>query len=508
MKKNKKLKLKIKKVDSSLEKRIITGMIVSKKFLQQIYPFFNSNYFQNSFTQKISLWVIDFYEAFEEVPFNHIQDIFEKEKETLKEEETGIIQKLLKDISERYELEKGINADYLYHQTEQFFRRRELEITANNIQVLLKKNKLDEAENQLIQYNKISKLSGNFVNLFDQKEIEATFAEEDVTFFQFPGALGEFLGDFRRGWLVAMTAPFKRGKTWWLLEVAVIGMLSYLKVVVFSLEMTKTVMNERFYKRFTGTGTKKEGEFLYPCFDCASNQNGTCKKRYRTNNVRLIKHDGKTPDFEDVPGYSPCTYCRNKYPKRYKMVTWYEPLKRPAYSVNLVSDEMEHMKKYYNPYLRLKSYPRFSANIQDIMRDLDILEQTEDFVPDIIIIDYADILKPESSNVKGVEKEDETWMNLARLAGEKCSLVVTVTQGTKESLEAEHLSQKHTSKWIGKLAHVDAMFTANQTPFEKEKGMIRYGCMVHRHKEFLDEKQNVTVLQQLKFGQVNLDSEI
>ena len=127
-------------------------------------------------------------------------------------------------------------------------------------------------------------------------------------------------------------------------------------------------------------------------------------------------------------------------------------------------------------------------------------------MPDIIIVDYADILKPEpGSPLEGHEKEDRSWIALSQIAGEKKALVITPTQVTKDGLDTYILRTKHTARWSGKLGHVDMMLTINQTEEEKRCGVMRVAIMEHRHAEFF-ETNCCTVLQNLKTAQVHLDS--
>ena len=141
------------------------------------------------------------------------------------------------------------------------------------------------------------------------------------------------------------------------------------------------------------------------------------------------------------------------------------------------------------------------------MRDLDLLEQTEDFVPGMIIVDYADILRSDHSSLSGHLKEDDVWVNLSRLAAERYALTIVPTQATTDALDVEHVKQQHTARWRGKLGHVEAMLSLNQLESEKKRGIMRIGVMAHRHEDF-HQSENCTILQQLYLGQVNLDAHI
>lgn len=496
--------LKRKKADSEIEKKIITGMIVSKDFLQEVYPFFDLSYLQNSYIEKVARWCLEHYSYYEQAPFATIQDIFNYEKNGLQEEESDLIRILLLEVSKKYQVGEGINVPYLVDRTIEFCKTRELEITAGNIQVLLSKGDLKGAEEQVDNFRRVQRLTSDWVNPFDEEEVFETFQSEEIDFFRFPGVLGNFLGNFERGWLVGLSGAFKGGKTWFAQEFAVIGILSGLRVAFFSLEMTSLEMKKRLYKRFTASGDK-QGEYIYPVFDCKKNQYGTCIVEDRCQHIDLINHNGKIPDYDNDNPYRVCSVCRNKS-REYEAATWFEPLIRPEYNITNVYPIIKAFSRQLKYMLRLKSYPRFSANLSDIRRDLNILEQSESFVPDIIIVDYADILKPENSSVSGIEKEDRSWIALSQLAAERHCLVIAPTQVKIDALNANTIKQTHMARWIGKLGHVDVMLTVNQSDVEKRHGRARVGVIAHRHKEF-HPGATVTVLQQLSLGQVHLDSD-
>jgi hypothetical protein len=512
------------KVSTDIEKKVIIGMIVSKKYLQEIYQLADLSYFQSTYTRKIAEWCLEHYSYYEEAPFDTIQDIYSNNKPNLSQEDSELINTLLLDVSKKYEVE-GINVPYLLDRTVEFFKSRELEITAGNIQVLLSKGDLASAEEQVANYRKVQKLASNWINPFDPDEIYETFQDKDFEFFKFPGVLGEFLGAMERGWLVGVSGAFKAGKTWFVQEFGVIALLSGLRVAFFSLEMNEKAMKERLYRRFTAAGDY-EGEQIYPVFDCLKNQNGTCLLRRRVQDVQLLDESGNKPEFDKDHPYRVCTACRNlkekNYPDReediwkeneadqgrreYQAETWFEILERPEFSAYETERAMKGFRKQFGHLYRIKAYPRFSANTGEIKRDLDLLEMVEGFIPDLIIIDYVDILKPEDSAISGIEKEDRSWIALARLAAERHTLVVTPTQVKIDALKTEVIDVTHMARWVGKLAHVDIMITLNQLEKEKPMGRARVGVIAHRHKEFMPGS-TVTILQRPKLGQIHLDSE-
>jgi len=502
--------LRRRNVSSAIEKRVLTALIVSTQFNYEVSHLIDFDYFTNSFIRTVARWCVDFFDTYEKAPFNHIRDIFDDRKVELNDEDAKLIETLLLDISQKYELDSGLNVEYSVEQALKFFKTRELEITYSNIKTLLDRNDVDGAEEQINKYTKISKMTSGWINPFDAGVPDQIFQEEKLM-FKFPGVLGDFLGGFDRGWLVGIAAAFKRGKTFQMQELAVSAMQQRLKVAFFSLEMYSVPSNKRLFQRLLGSGLEEGGTAIYPCFDCASNQDGSCTRKERTNNITLFVNN-KKPTFSPKLNYKPCTYCRTSEKpedkKFYKVAWWKELIERPAFNKTNVESYRAAMERIYRNNYRFKQYPRFSANTSDIVRDLDILERTEGFVPDIIVIDYADILRPETTGASvDTSALDDTWKSLARLAGERHALVVTASQLTRAGTDKKQVKSGDMALWIGKLAHVDVFYALNQTPEEKADGLMRVSLLAHRYADF-NENDNCIILQNLSHGQVCLDSEL
>lgn len=505
-------KIAIRKIDSTIEKRIITGMIVSDRYLREVYDLINLDYFRNEYAKTIAEWCLGFYDNYEIAPFHEIQNIYTEYKEALKvkPEEAEIIETLLKETSKKYSKQK-INADVLLDQTVLYFKKRELEITVSNIKILLDENKINEAEDEVLSFHKLSRVASQWVNPFDEKSIKKVF-QERVPLVTLPGQLGRYTGAFERRWLVGLAGGFKRGKTWVMQKIALSAMLDFLKVAVISLEMQDFQLHERIYKELISAVDPDNTQVIFPVFDCTWNQYGTCNRSERINDIQLT-------DSEDTPvpkynpndqlhtGYVPCTACMHVNPEDYRMTTWFEVHERPPFDEFEVQKQMKAYKRLYNNNLRTLSYGRFEANVSDIKRDLEILRVKDDFIPDVILIDYVDILRPERESLTGVAKEDESWMALAMLAAKEHCLIVTPTQITKDGLDSNSISSQHMARWVGKLGHVDQMLTVNQKPEEKVRGFSRLGMIAHRHRDF-DIFTQCYMLQNLSAGQVHLNSAI
>jgi hypothetical protein len=501
------------KADVTIEKQILTGFIVSNELLHQFVNIIKTEYFESSYIREVIKWVLDYYRKHEESPKTYIQSIFDYKvaEKKIDEPQNRLIEQLLTELSSQFEGQSEVNINYYAEIIEEYFKKRELQITVEHVKHLLDEDRVKDAELVVMEYSKVARTLEDFINPLEQESIKRTFDERNSDFFKFPGALGDFLGEYERGWLIGISGPFKRGKTWYAQEFGVQSILSFRKVLFFSLEMSEKQMNERLYKRLTVTGDSKRTH-RFPIFDCKHNQTGTCSRPDRENRETLFEDEESwsnlPPTFRVSNPYRPCTFCRDNQElnQMYYPAIWYEAKKRPKYGERRISLKLRNLKMYL-PYIRYKCYPRFSANVSDLKRDVQMIEYLHDFVPDVIIVDYADILKPEDRVGEGFEKEDRTWIALSQLAMERNALVVSPTQVTKAGQDATQLTARHSARWVGKLGHVDAMIALNQTEKEQDKGLMRISYMAHRHKKF-NHLHNCFVLQNLDLGQPHLDSEI
>jgi replicative DNA helicase len=499
------MKLKKRRIDSYTEKRILTGMIVSTEFMSILNPVIQINYFQSNYGRTVAKWCVEFYEQYEQAPFDHIQDIFDQRSSELNEE-ADLVKALLSDISEKYENNAGLNVPYMIDKAFEFFKKRELELTVGNMQILLGKNDLEGAERQVFEFSKIAAVTSDWSSPFDPENIKEVFKEEN-RLFKMAGDLGRYMGGWDRGWLIAIAAPFKRGKTFSLQEIAVEAMFKKLKVVFISLEMHKKDMFERLYKRLVSASNPDGGIDVFPCFDCSLNQTDECDREERPVQDALLDEEERKPEYSPDLEYIPCTHCKNdpKLNGFYIEETWWESIERPPWREPDVAKHIASLEKIYRKYFQFKRYARYSANLSDVLHDIEVLEKTEGFIPDMIVIDYADILKPEDGESEGIGQLDATWKTLSKLAGERHAIVVTASQVNRGGLNKKNVESSDLAMWIGKLGHVDAMFTLNQTNDEKKNGVMKVGTMVKRFEDYSTE-DTCTILQNLKYGQFCLDS--
>ena len=117
--------------------------------------------------------------------------------------------------------------------------------------------------------------------------------------------------------------------------------------------------------------------------------------------------------------------------------------------------------------LIVKEYPTRSASIQTIKNHIDKLRR-RDFVPDMIIVDYGDLIKPENSRKDEKRHQLETIYEELRGLAQICECPVwTASQTNRSGLNAEVITMESISEAFNKCFVADFIFTVSRTVEDK-----------------------------------------
>ena len=506
--------MRIKKVseDSKLEETILMGMTVSTTFLSKIRPVITDEFFTSSYSQTVCEWILKYFDKNLKSPMSTLEKIFEAKKDGMGREDIMVIAKLLERMNEIYSSLEDVDEEFLFQTAQPFLEKRDLELKIAKAEGLIAQDELQEAKALLESPSSTTVFEDEPISLTDPSLIEEALYKEKDPVFDYGGALGEIVGPLQKPWVVIFQAPMKRGKTQMLYETAILAASEGKKVYYVSLEMDKVSSSLRTMKRITGCGVKP-GKVLVPTFDCRLNQTGECVNKHRVADIALLDEEGNCPDFSTVEAiesleYKVCNYCRfhPKYYQIYEPSTWFEVYEKGRIQDKDNMGTIEAFERLYGKNIKFIKYPKFSKSITEIFQDYKLFSMRTGFVAEIFIIDYLDITKPTRFHSNSRDNYDEVWKIAAGKADEFNTLLISGAQGSRASIKKALMEEEDTTEDIRKLAHVDALFSLNQTRMEKRKGIMRVGCLVHRHRNF-DLNKNAIILQQLSIGQVILDSE-
>lgn len=492
------------KISDQREVRILGAVLFDHDFLLELSGLYQPGLFLDPKVDRVLGWAFAYSEKYEKSPGSHIWDILLKEadRERVREDESPLFEKLL-IRAERFH-QKGYHKEFLLDEAKEFLRRRSLSILAEQIGSSVETSDNESAIEAIEQYSPpIADL--NYVLPFENIDLVRDAFEKQVNpLFTFKGPLGDLVNPYlTRDSFISFMGPEKRGKTWWLFEFCIRALMSRKKVALFQVgDMSEDQGIKRLHIRLASRSDRqvKSGKILVPVMDCVLNQNGSCPSVRRRNKKVLLNPDGEKPEWIKAPrGYRPCSVCARRG-LDFEPESWFveedagDPLDWRD-SKRLMDKMGSRVKK---DSFRLSTYPNSSLAVKDIDRILKRWKR-EGWCPDLVCIDYADILAPEEKSKDPRFQENEKWKALRRLSQVHKCLVLTATQSDSASYNVESLTLSNFSEDKRKFAHVTGMLALNQTVDERKAGVLRVAWIVLREGEFFQSRQ-VACLQCLKKG--------
>jgi replicative DNA helicase len=146
-----------------------------------------------------------------------------------------------------------------------------------------------------------------------------------------------------------------------------------------------------------------------------------------------------------------------------------------------VTNSLKSLAKMSKGRLVVKSFPTRTLTVDGIRSYLTKVKLSENFVPDLEIIDYPDIMKPSRTyDVKRHELE-LLYEELRAIAQEFNFACWGASQTNRAALAKKVVTMADLAESFGKAAVSDFMIALSQTKKEKRNGEVRYYVAKHRN---------------------------
>lgn len=441
--------MKIERRTGTDERKILIGMIVDDIVCGRITERWEPDVFTSQWVGTVAEWCVDFYKEYAQAPKADIEALFESWSSKSPEEESiRLMESFLDSLNGEYEqLAETVNQDYITDLAGRHFNRVKLRRLKDGIEGDLDLGDMDAAMERVTKFDRMEiGESGVTDVLADESAILEALTNATKPLIRFKGALDAFFRDaLVPDAFVALQAPEKRGKTFWLEDIAWRGMRQNKKVAFFAVgDMSRDQMMRRFITR-------------------------AIKRPLKPSKIRIpIKFERPDGDFGDpIIEYKDKTFMQRPEPK--KVLSSMKKLQR-----KLTTGES---------LLRLSVHPNSSISMRGIEAILDRWER-EGWNADVVVIDYIDILDMPDGGKDQRDKINATWKQGRAMSQRRHCLVVTATQADAASYESETMDMTNFSEDKRKLSHVTGMFALNQTRQEKARGIYRLNWIVLRDSDF------------------------
>jgi hypothetical protein len=441
--------MKTQRYDGTDMRKILTGMVNDKAVcarIASIWPDSGEGLFASSWANLIGGEIIRYFRKYAVPPTRQMQSIYEEWSKTTiaGDEEVESVERFLQGISDEQHQDA---AEYLIDLAGRHFNKVAMDRVVEAVRADLAEWQVEDAQMRFAQLRRINLGAGEYLDpVVDVNPWVDAFENDTnrpLVVYRGNPALQEFLGSaFQRGRLFAWMAPDKTGKT--------TNLVDFVYRAIF----------QRNHVAFFDTGDGNRKAFL---------QRLACRITGLPKYERVLK----------VPS------------------DWTDELKfaetlHPA--VDPVMAFAEIRKRVSPDALRVDFRPAGSFSVDDLDGVLEGWEQESGYVPDVVVVDYADILAPPKGVKDPLDQIDETWKRLHRIAQQRYCLVMTATQSSALAYGNEDglLGKKHFSGRKTKLAHPDGIIGVNVSSTEKDDGRARWNWIVRRDDAF-NEKHYVNV---------------
>jgi len=379
----------------------------------------------DTFYREIASKAYNYWQKYDRVPGEHFIDLVD-ELVAQNPKDEPVYRKIYLSI---IQTKNNINAEYVLDKAVQFARQQQIKTSIMRVVDFIQTDQLDAAERELVSGLKTITTS------FDP----GITLTDDAAFGFFRKAGSSYMTgipelDYRnigpaRGELLLFIAPMKRGKSWFIIHVGKTNLIQRKKILHISLEMSEEQVAQRYLQGFFAVTTRPQS-LIKQTFE--KDEMG----RFLSLQAEEIPD---RPSLRD-PGIE----------------NW---LRSKAKSLRMA------------PNLLIKNFPTGSLTIPELEGFLDLLEDSKKFIPDIILMDYIDLMKIDSASYR--HDLGALYKNIRGIAGKRNLAVVTVSQANKEGMESKVIRDTHVAEDVSKIATADIVLTYSQTESEKKLGLAR-----------------------------------
>ena len=432
--------------DGQRERKIVEAMVSRKGVLGPISSRWKKGMFGSDASDLVAGWCVEHWKKYGKAPGKASVEAMafswsEKQKDGAKVELVGQLLGSLEDP-------KG-SSRFLVDLAGQHFNELEKSRFSLRVQAAVDLGQWDKVDQAVRDLRRIELGSGSEIDVMqDEKAWQAALDySKKPPLVRYPGALGQFFaGVFSQGSFVAFQGPEGRGKSFFLIDFAHRAACQRKRTLFFALgDMTQDQVMGRFLSRAARRP-------LHP-----RTVPWPKKIVFEGKDCRVDRSDEvfeKGLSIQDAE-------------KSYK-------------------DLMRKRIHSKEPFLKLRTHPAGTLSVADIKGAVEDLVY-RDWIPDAVVIDYADLILPPSGVKDGRDKVNAIWEQLRALSTwGHLPAVITATQTNRESYKANRISRHHVSEDKRKLAHVSAMIGINVLDEEKRMGACRLNLVKLREEEFLE----------------------
>jgi hypothetical protein len=138
-----------------------------------------------------------------------------------------------------------------------------------------------------------------------------------------------------------------------------------------------------------------------------------------------------------------------------------------------LKDRLHEVKEKTNGRLLIKEFPTGASNVNQLRALLVQLRLHKNFVPDLIIVDYLELLRPNRIIDSEYQAQQRIAEELRGLGVEHNCLIWTASQTNRQARKVNIITDAELGDSYGKIRPADWVISLNQTQEEYDEGSMR-----------------------------------
>lgn len=427
--------MRVHEVSGKTERLVLAALVYNDGVLAQVANKIDDQAFSSKLANMLAARCTQYYKKYKKAPREAIEQYVERRVSLSKDkDEVRGLELILDSISNHKRTVSGkkANTQYLVDQAASLFHQNRLKITLAVAQDALESGDVKVADEAVKKFKDFSQASNTTYTdpFIDTQLISQAYESSSRPLIKPPGALGKFFGSqLNRSNFIGFQGPDKSFKSFWLQEIQYWALLNRLRVMFVGIgDMSQDDYIKRFCSRITGKPERKQ-TYKYPT--------GWKQPLVSIRKVFIPKTKKKTGTGLTA-----------------------------AMAKAGVDKFVEHYLRTKERGKFFRMFVDFTISVDQIESKLQEFQSYDNWIPDVLIIDYADRLDPPVGIREKLEQVDYNWKHLRRIAMDYHSLVVTATQVRRSGYRGHLQTRDDAADNKNKNAHVTGMIGINSTADE------------------------------------------
>lgn len=432
-------------LDGVDQENILTLLATNDEFCKVVVSNVALDLWSNEFMREVAVQCKNYIQEYGKAPgVNHLRDLLASalDPEDKKDSKAAAKAELLGGILDNIErlVETGYNPEYVVNCLQKFVRKQELKKVVVSIYEAAESGNIEDADKAIDHYRQTSYTRfspglrlANYVRTIDSDKRNLPAFTLGI-----PSLDKLYIAPTKKELFMFM-APPKRGKTHFGIHCVKQALLQRQRVLLVTLEVHPEIMASRLLQSFFAM-TRNEANVYAPKLE-----------RDSRGRVRAISLE---------PAVERLALTSKKGQTRL----------RRAFGLTKGGSVEEHVARVSRDLI-IQGFPTGQLRMKDLEGYLDSLVAYEKFQPDVVVLDYPDLMYVDPRNYRlnlGLLNKD-----LRGMAVDRNFALVAMSQSNRASVSKRTITETDAAEDFSKVAISDVVLTYSQIPAEREMHVAR-----------------------------------